>query len=90
MGPSELLILGGMNTVTMLNDGFVLDVNAKTVKQVRSRDVELDFPANAWYQSQPGKVVALAISHGQLRIISYMKGQSKTNFIADFGSTAEE
>ena len=90
MGPSELLILGGMNTETMLNDGLVLDVNAKTVKHVRSRDVELDFPANAWYQSQPGKVVALAISHGQLRIISYMKGQTKTKFIADFGSSAEE
>ena len=89
MGPSELLILGGMNTETMLNDGFVLDVNAKTVKQVRSKDVELDFPANGWYHSQPGKVVALAISNEQLRIISYTKGQTKTNFIADFGSAKE-
>ena len=84
-----MLILGGMNTEIMLNDGFVLDVNAKTIKQVRQKDVELDFPANAWYQSQPGKVVALAISNAQLRIISYKKGETKTNFIADFGSAEE-
>ena len=84
-----MLILGGMNTETMLNDGFVLDVNARTVKQVRQKDVELDFPANAWYQTQPGKVVALAISNAQLKIISFAKGQTKTNFIADFGSAEE-
>ena len=35
LGPSEMLILGGMNTEIMLGDGFILDANTKTVKQVR-------------------------------------------------------
>ena len=86
---SEMLFLGGMNTEEMLGDGFTLDVNTKKVRQVRQRDVELDFPGNAWFQPRSGEVVALAISDAQLRIVKFGSGQDRTQFIADFGSAEE-
>ena len=49
MNSEDLLVLGGMNTDVMLEDGFELNATSKTVKQVRSKDVQLDFPGNAWY-----------------------------------------
>ena len=85
-----MLILGGMNTEAMFGDGFVLNATSKTVKQVRTKDVQLDFPGNAWRQVKTGQIAALTIADEQLRIISYAKGDTVTKFIANFGNASEQ